>query len=164
MKKHGKTNTKKFIFYTGDLCGIAIRAVLGTLQIGGMGYGKLGGLSIDEIIFHLKIPLDGTNMEVVTDGENRCVPIAIVMSLMMTAFLLGMKNKKKATITSMFLVMSLSIGATLSAVYNMYVELDVANYLKNQKTESEFIQENYVDPRDVSITFPEKKEFDLYLS
>ena len=28
-----------------------------------------GGLSIDEIIFHLKVPLDGTNMEVVTDGK-----------------------------------------------------------------------------------------------
>ena len=123
-----------------------------------------GGLSIDEIIFHLKVPLDGTNMKVVTDGENRCVPIAIVMSLMMTAFLLEMKNKKKATITSMFLVMSLSIGTTLSAVYNMYIEVDVGNYLKNQKTESKFIQENYVDPRGVSIALPEKKEFDLYLS
>lgn len=42
FEKHGKTDTKKFIFYTGDLFDIAIRAVLGTLQIGGMGYGKLG--------------------------------------------------------------------------------------------------------------------------
>ena len=56
--------------------------------------------TLNQIIFHLKVPLDGTNMEVVTDGENRCVPIAIVMFLMMTAFLLGMKNKKKAIDTT----------------------------------------------------------------
>ena len=37
-----------------------------------------GGLSIDEIIFHLKVPLDGTNMEVVTDGENRCVLLQLL--------------------------------------------------------------------------------------
>lgn len=123
-----------------------------------------GGLSIDEIIFHLKVPLDGTNMEVVTDGENRCVPIAIVMSLMMTAFLLEMKNKKKATITSMFLVMSLSIGTTLSAVYNMYIELDVGNYLKNQKQNRNLYRKIMWIQGVFPLRFLKKKEFDLYLS
>ena len=160
----GKRIRKSLYFILGICLTLLSGLSLALYKLVGWVMESWGGLSIDEIIFHLKVPLDGTNMEVVTDGENRCVPIVIVMSLMMTAFLLGMKNKKKATITSMFLVMSLSIGTTLSAVYNMYVELDVANYLKNQKTESEFIQENYVDPRGVSITFPEKKEFDLYLS
>ena len=46
----------------------------------------------------------------------------------------------------------------MSAAYDMYEELDVGNYLKNKKTESEFIQENCVDPRRLSITFPEKRE------
>ena len=160
----GKRIRKSLYFILGICLTLLSGLSLALYKLVGWVMESWGGLSIDEIIFHLKVPLDGTNMEVVTDGENRCVPIVIVMSLMMTAFLLGMKNKKKATITSMFLVMSLSIGTTLSAVYNMYVELDVGNYLKNQKTESEFTQENYVDPRGVSITFPEKKEFDLYLS
>ena len=160
----GKRIRKSLYFILGICLTLLSGLSLALYKLVGWVMESWGGLSIDEIIFHLKVPLDGTNMEVVTDGENRCVPIVIVMSLMMTAFLLGMKNKKKATITSKFLVMSLSIGTTLSAVYNMYVELDVGNYLKNQKTESEFTQENYVDPRGVSITFPEKKEFDLYLS
>lgn len=153
----GKRIRKSLYFILGICLTLLSGLSLALYKLVGWVMESWGGLSIDEIIFHLKVPLDETNMEVVTDGENRCVPIVSVMSLMITAFLLGMKNKKKATITSMFLVMSLSIGTTLSAVYNMYVELDVANYLKNQKTESEFIQENYVDPRGVSITFPAKK-------
>ena len=122
-----------------------------------------GGLSIDEIIFHLKVPLEGTNMDVVIDGINRCVPIAVVMFLMMTAVLIGMKQKKKVTIICMFLIMSLSIGTTVKAAYHMYEELDVEKYLKNQKQESELIQKSYVDPRSVSITFPEKRRNLIYI-
>mgnify|MGYP006967517375 CR=1 FL=1 len=38
-----------------------------------------GLLSIDEIIFHLKVPLDGTNSDVVLDGINACVPLAVLV-------------------------------------------------------------------------------------
>ena len=45
----------------------------------------------------------------------------------------------------------------------MYEELDVEKYLKNQKQESELIQKSYVDPRSVSITFPEKRRNLIYI-
>lgn len=53
-----------------------------------------GLLSIDEIIFHLKVPLEGTNTDVIVDGINACVPLAVMVFLMMLIYLIGMKNKK----------------------------------------------------------------------
>lgn len=37
-----------------------------------------GLLSIDEIIYHMKAPLEGTNTDIIIDGINACVPIAVL--------------------------------------------------------------------------------------
>ncbi len=44
-----------------------------------------------------------------------------------------------------------------------WTELGVGDYLKDQNTESKFIEDEYVDPTDVEVVFPEqKKKSDLY--
>lgn len=42
-------------------------------------------------------------------------------------------------------------------------KLDLIHFLKNENTNSEFIKEHYVDPAEVSITFPEKKRNLIYI-
>lgn len=122
-----------------------------------------GLLSIDEIIFHLKVPLEGTNTDVITDGINACVPLAVMVFLMMITYLIGMKNKKKIALLCMLLVMCISVETGVKAAYGVYVDLDVENYLESQKKESNFIQTEYVDPRSISITFPEQKRNLIYI-
>lgn len=122
-----------------------------------------GLLSIDEIIFHLKVPLEGTNTDVIIDGINACVPLAVMIFLMMITYLIGMKNKKKIALLCMLLVMCISVETGVKAAYGVYVDLDVENYLESQKKESNFIQVEYVDPRSVSITFPEQKRNLIYI-
>lgn len=122
-----------------------------------------GLLSIDEIIFHLKVPLEGTNTDVIVDGINACVPLAVMVFLMMITYLIGMKNKKIIAVLSMLLVTCVSVETGVKAAYGVYVDLGVENYLESQKNDSNFIQTEYVDPRGVSITFPEQKRNLIYI-
>lgn len=122
-----------------------------------------GLLSIDEIIYHMKAPLEGTNTDIIIDGINACVPIAVLLFLMVLAYMIGMKKKKKRALLSMLLVLIISMSMTVKAAYGLYIDLDVGNYLKSQSEESLFIETNYVDPQSVSITFPEQKRNLIYI-
>ena len=51
-----------------------------------------GLLSIDEIIFHLKVPLEGTNSDVVIDGINACVPLAVLVLFTIVLMIIGLKT------------------------------------------------------------------------
>lgn len=122
-----------------------------------------GLLSIDEIIFHLKVPLEGTNSEVVADGVNACLPLAILVLLLGIALISGMKDRKKASCLCLLLIACIAVGSGSKAAYKVYTELEVEEYLSSQRTDSTFIQDQYVDPRNVDIVFPEQKRNLIYI-
>ena len=122
-----------------------------------------GLLSIDEIIFHLKVPLDGTNSDVVLDGINACVPLAVLVLFLSIFLIIGLRNKHGKCIIALFLVAVIACGSAGRAAYEVYDELDVQEYLVSQKKESHFIEQNYVDPRTTKITFPEQKRNLIYI-
>lgn len=51
-------------------------------------------------------------------------------------------------------------GITVGVTWN---GLDVSNYMKGQSTYSTFIDDNYIDPSSVNITFPEQKRNLIYI-
>lgn len=122
-----------------------------------------GLLSIDEIIFHLKVPLDGTNSDVVLDGINACVPLAVLVLFLSIFLIIGLRNKHGKCMIALFLVAVIACGSAGRAAYEVYDELDVKEYLVSQKKESHFIEQNYVDPRTMKITFPDKKRNLIYI-
>ena len=122
-----------------------------------------GLLSIDEIIFHLKVPLEGTNSDVVLDGINACVPLAVLVLFLAIFLIIGLKNKHGKCMISLFLIAVIACGSAGKAAYKVYDELDVKEYLASQKKESHFIEQNYVDPRTTKITFPDKKRNLIYI-
>lgn len=122
-----------------------------------------GLLSIDEIIFHLKVPLDGTNSDVVLDGINACVPLAVLVLFLSIFLIIGLRNKHGKCMIALFLVAVITCGSAGRAAYEVYDELDVKEYLVSQKKESHFIEQNYVDPRTTKITFPEQKRNLIYI-
>lgn len=122
-----------------------------------------GLLSIDEIIFHLKVPLDGTNSDVVLDGINACVPLAVLVLFLSIFLIIGLRNKHGKCMIALFLVAVIACGSAGRAAYEVYDELDVKEYLVSQKEESHFIEQNYVDPRTTKITFPEQKRNLIYI-
>ena len=122
-----------------------------------------GLLSIDEIFFHLKVPLDGTNSDVVLDGINACVPLAVLVLFLSIFLIIGLRNKHGKCMIALFLVAVIACGSAGRAAYEVYDELDVKEYLVSQKKESHFIEQNYVDPRTTKITFPEQKRNLIYI-
>ena len=122
-----------------------------------------GLLSMDEIMFHLKVPLEGTNSDVIMDAINTCLPSAVLLLLLVMAFVIGMKKKRLLAGVITLIICCFSVGTAVKGAYNLYTELDVKNYLEKQKTESTFIQDNYVDPRNTVLNFPEKKRNLIYI-
>lgn len=122
-----------------------------------------GLLSINEIIFHLKVPLDGTNSDIVLDGINACVPLAVLVLFLSIFLIIGLRNKHGKCMIALFLVAVIACGSAGRAAYEVYDELDVKEYLVSQKKESHFIEQNYVDPRTTKITFPDKKRNLIYI-
>lgn len=144
---------------------IIIISVLGFIlyNLGNWVLDTWGLLSIDEIIFHLKVPLDGTNSDVVLDGINACVPLAVLVLFLSIFLIIGLRNKHGKCMIALFLVAVIACGSAGRAAYEVYDELDVKEYLVSQKKESHFIEQNYVDPRTTKITFPEQKRNLIYI-
>lgn len=150
-------------FCTGILIAIFSATFTSLYKLAGWVEDTWGLLSIDEIIFHLKMPLEGTNTDVIVDGINTCIPIALILLLMMLAYMIGMKRKKAVSTVSMVFVLGVSMVMTAKAGYGLYNKLDVGTYLKSQKQESTFIQANCVNSKEVSIIFPEQKRNLIYI-
>lgn len=147
-------------------CVIAILLAAVSLIIYKLGYWVLdtwGLLSMDEIVFHLKVPLEGTSTDMVIEGINACVPMACLVILFMLVLVIGMRKKKLRGILSLFLIVCLCLSAGLQSLNTVYAELEIGDYLSNQSEESTFIQDEYVDPRSVKITFPEQKRNLIYI-
>jgi len=51
----------------------------------------------------------------------------------------------------------------VSSAQMVWNELDVGEYLENQKTESHFIEDNYANPNQIQIRFPEQKRNLIYI-
>ena len=49
------------------------------------------------------------------------------------------------------------------SINDVWAALDVKDYLKNQSTYNTVVEDNYVDPDRVNITFPEQKRNLIYL-
>lgn len=122
-----------------------------------------GLLTIDEIIFHLKVPLEGTNEEMVWEAVNLCVPVALIAVLSLMIIFIALRKRNFTRYFIWFSVMAFSIFLVKHSVDYVWNELKVDDYIESQKTQSTFIQDNYVDPRSVEITFPEQKRNLIYI-
>lgn len=122
-----------------------------------------GLLTMDEIVFHLKVPLEGTNEDMVWEAVNLCVPVAIVAVLTLLIVWIAVRKRKITKYLVWIGVMSFAVFLVKHSVDYIWEELSVDEYLKSQKTQSTFIQDNYVDPRSVQITFPEQKRNLIYI-
>lgn len=121
-----------------------------------------GLLSIDEIIYHLKAPLEGTNTDVLRDFAETCTPKAILAALFVIVILVALrKSKGRYYLTIAALLAASAVGMYQGGRY-VWQELEVGSYVEAQK-EVSVTDEEYVDPRTVRIEFPEKKRNLIYI-
>lgn len=73
------------------------------------------------------------------------------------------KHRKDFIIFPFQHVLCLSIICFVISIYILVNTLQLDTYIVNQMTESEFYERYYVDPKNVEITFPEKKRNLIYI-
>ena len=138
---------------------------------------NVGLVSIDEIIFHLRVPLSGTSKSMIGDIIITCViPIlVIVLSLTIILIIIRKYNKElnikilkkefKINLIKLIKIILIFINIVLLIIQliNVNNKFKIIEYIKLQTQNSNFIKENYVDPRNVNITFPDKKRNLIYI-
>ena len=118
------------------------------------------GLRMDELIFQLKAPIEGTGDGIVMKGVLSSILPAAALTALFIAVLYFARNKREIVIRwGIALGILLIVG---SAGY-AWKKLDLTSYVRNQMDESHFIEDNYVDPADVAIKFPGQKRNLIYI-
>ena len=120
------------------------------------------GLRMDELIFQLKAPLEGTGDGIIMKGVlSSVIPAAVMTGLILLLYFAaaGKGLGNKVLFWSRILGLILITGSVSFA----WKRLDLGEYIKNQMDESTFIEDNYVDPAQVDIEFPENKRNLVYI-
>ena len=119
-------------------------------------------LTVDEIIYHMVAPLQGTSTAMLNEYILHCtVPAALVSLLLIGIFFVFRKNRKYGY--ALIFAFTGAVFTTGFTVLNAWDDLNLGNYLASQFKKSEFIDDNYVDPNTVKIEFPEKKRNLIYI-
>ena len=119
-------------------------------------------LTMDELLFHMTAPLEGTNEGMIREYLLVCLlPAAVTTVLLGGLFAFFRKNKYFYVIPA--LTFSCAVAMSVLAAGYTWNKLDVGTYLEGRSTESTFIEENYVSPADTEITFPKNKRNLIYI-
>ncbi|WP_289302375.1 sulfatase-like hydrolase/transferase [Sporofaciens musculi] len=117
---------------------------------------------MDELMFHLAAPLDGTNEGMIREYLSMCVAPAVLVLIVTVILFLAWHNKRRY-----FVLMGggvlVSLVLSTKVIYGAWNELDAGGYVESQGTYSTFIDDNYVDPTEVALQFPEKKRNLIYI-
>ncbi|MDD2370388.1 MAG: sulfatase-like hydrolase/transferase [Firmicutes bacterium] len=159
---------------------IAIFLFIGLIlfRLVGWLHSYFGDLSVEKIIFHINVPLEGTDSKVVILGLMYVLIPSFLIALfvysilayndkvgsikktveskMKTSKFLPIKHIKKIVFVSTLIIMSMAIST-----FNLY--FGVVKYIKAQSINSSFIKEHYVEPNNDIIKFPKKKRNLIYI-
>lgn len=135
-------------------------------------YDTFGHLSMDEIIFHLKVPMQGTNTDIIFKFIKECLwkvilPTIIISFILIYPMLKDIKiinqihtsERRRTVIVSScisILILIVSVNKVVSAT-------DIKDYIGKQLDNSTFIENEYVVPEKTVIEFPEQKRNLIYI-
>ena len=157
---------KQILKYTGlVLTGILLflTAVIGFGSRWGLT--KWGKIDIDEIIFQLQSPLQGTESGILNDyllkGLLPAVLVLVFYSIVQV--LLGKQKKARARLWFTVLCAVASLSGCVAVSAYIWRELRIGDWLSAQNSEADFVRDHYVDPAQVKLAFPEKKRNLIYI-
>ena len=138
-----------------------VLALLVTTMIWCMGYWH--DITVDEILFHLNAPIEGTAENVMTAFYLKALLPAVIVVVVFAAGLVLLRKRGKLSKVfkiGAWVAAGLAFVITLVLFCNQY---GVVRYIRSRLMSSDFISSNYVDPQTVNITFPEQKRNLIYI-
>ncbi len=112
-------------------------------------YDYFGLSCFEQIIFHLKVPLEGTNTQFIRDWIRKCFLKGLAFSVVLSvpcSFRLY-RNYYSEICKFVFIC---------CIIYGLY-KIKIVEYIVNQFRTTDLYEKYYVDGKTVNITFPEKK-------
>jgi len=135
-------------------------------------YENLGGLSIDEIVFHLKVPMKGTSTDMIWKYLIQC-PWKIIVVTAIVSGMLIYPMKKDLKIINKFATSQATKTVTASLCISLLIlagsmgqvvyATNIGGYIYNQINDSTLIADEYVDPEQVNVEFSEQKRNLIYI-
>lgn len=113
-------------------------------------------LSMEEIVFHLKSPLQGTDSDLIWGYIGSCLAVSILATAIVVIFFVWIRHNKKIYYTTMSLSCIVSVLLGYFSIRYAWNTLEVSGYVSDQNTYSSFIDEHYADPSMIDIAFPEE--------
>ena len=153
----------KILYWVGEILTVFLAglSVLLALSVRWM-FATWTNLSMDELVYHLTAPLDGTNTDMIWDYVRVCAVPTILVIFFLILILIAWRKKEKVHLFRGIINLVALVGIIVMLGYT-WTELGVGDYLKDQNTESKFIEDEYVDPTDVEVVFPEQKRNLIYI-
>lgn len=153
----------KILYWVGEILTVFLAglSVLLALSVRWM-FATWTNLSMDELVYHLTAPLDGTNTDMIWDYVRVCAVPTILVIFFLILILIAWRKKEKIHLFRGIINLVALVGIIVMLGYT-WTELGVGDYLKDQNTESKFIEDEYVDPTDVEVVFPEQKRNLIYI-
>ena len=126
---------------------------------------NFNGLSMAEIVFHLKVPLTGTGTDMIEDYFSSAKIVFIlagsilVLSILLLIFRKNVRNLRLVNVLAVWIPLLFLVGNLV----RFSQQLNLIEYIANQMSVSTFIEENYISPEDTTVSFPEQKRNLIYI-
>ncbi|SNU04826.1 phosphoglycerol transferase [Lachnospiraceae bacterium] len=124
-------------------------------------------LTASEVIYHLTQSLEGTNPQMIVSYIIKyLIPVIVVMAIAVIIALYAHKKAKAKIVYILYFIGAL--GLFFLSGMLLEKKLGFISYIRSYiaattNSGEDFIGENYVDPKDAELTFPEKKRNLIYI-
>ena len=119
-------------------------------------------LTMEEVIFHLRVPLGGASRESVMNFLLHYGTLMVLLLAVTVALFVLLKRFRKTKWFYMTVPLVYAVLMILS-VRSFDKKMGLFSYMRAQMIPSSFIEDNYADPDAVKLTFPEQKRNLIYI-
>ena len=127
--------------------------------------------TFEQMIFNVIMPLDGVDMDLVSSAvEAIGMPTLIIVVASFAVYLpfviisnRGQKRSRRVANIIKVICWILVLFLFVSGLLYANKKFGLFSFVKGSISSSEFIEDNYVDPKDVELVFPEEKKNLIYI-
>lgn len=136
-------------------------------------------VSLEQVLYQMQTSISGTSKKLTSSASVRVGVYGTLLTLAQIGLYLLLSGKAKnllknwkryldycsGTVCRFFAkrMVSLALALLLTSLMLFGIRLEVFAYVENSVTKSDFIEDHYVDPNTVQLTFPEEKRNLVYI-
>lgn len=128
---------------------------------------NFGEISVSQVLYHLYVPIEGSNKEVIYDFILKCILIPLLISFIIQFVYIKFINDKNFSFERLKLIKRITIaGLCVSLIISSYYcinMLSIGDYIYDISNSSQIFENYYVDPKETEYEFPEQKRNLIYI-